>query len=76
MDVKGDDDITRGVYQTIRSRDRDVVVERHIVGMGNRLGWEMGMRRERGGGKGSVYKQPGTRVDMGHTTCKGGIPNK
>jgi hypothetical protein len=36
----------------------------------------MGMGRERGRGWGSVYKQPGTRVDRDHTTRKGGIPSK
>jgi hypothetical protein len=33
------------------------------------------MGRERGGGKGSVYKQPGTRVDRDRTTRKRGIPS-
>ncbi len=53
------------------SRCRDVVVEGCIIGMGNHLG------REKGKGRGrSVYKQPGTRVDRGRTTRKGGIPSK
>jgi hypothetical protein len=47
---------------------------------GTQLKW--GTVGERGvdwGGKGegrSVYKQPGTRVDRGRTTRKGGIPSK
>ncbi len=36
---------------------------------------EKRMGREGGGGR-SVYKQPGTRVDRGRTTRKGGIPSK
>jgi hypothetical protein len=36
----------------------------------------MGMGRERGGGEGSVFKQPGTGVDRDRTTRKGGIPSK
>ncbi len=43
--------------------------------MGNRWGAGKGMGRGGGGGM-SVYKQPGTRVDRGHTTHKGGIPSK
>jgi hypothetical protein len=40
------------------------------------VGREMEMGSERGGRKGSVYKQPGTRVDWDRTTFKGGIPSK
>jgi hypothetical protein len=36
------------------SRGRDVVVEGHIVGMGNRWEREMGMGREREGGEVSL----------------------
>jgi hypothetical protein len=53
----------------------DVIVEGHIIEMGNR--WGAG--KENGEGRGrkrSVYKQPGTRVDRGRTTRKGGIPSK
>ncbi len=37
------------------------------------VGREMEMGRERGGGKGSVYKQAGTRVDRDRTTRKEGF---
>ncbi len=36
-------------------------------------GGRFGRERE---GERSVYKQPGTRVDRGRTTRKGGIPSK
>ncbi len=42
-------------------------------------GEPLGNGKEDWGGKGrgrSVYKQPGTRVDRGHATHKGGIPSK
>ncbi len=50
------------------SRCRDVVVEGHIIRLGNH--WK-GMGRGR-----SVYKQPGTRVDKDRTTQTGGIRSK
>ncbi len=64
------------MYPTMWSRGRDVDVEGHIVGMGNRWGgkWEWGGKEE--GGERSVYNQPGTRVDRDRATRKGGIPSK
>ncbi len=50
------------LYQTIWSRCRDVVIEGHIIELGEPLG--SGKENGEGRGRGmSVYKQPGTRVD-------------
>ncbi len=47
-----DDDIARGVFRTMRSRDHDVVLVRHTIDL---KCWEFGMGREWGGdGKGEV----------------------
>jgi hypothetical protein len=60
------DDIARGVFRTMRSRDRDVVLVRRTSDLRCR---EFGMGREWGGngegmGRGrSVYEQPGAKVD-------------
>ncbi len=57
--MKGDDDITRGVYRTVRSRYRNVVIGGHVFEMGN--GWGKGKREGR---KGGVSIQP-TRDQSG-----------
>jgi hypothetical protein len=55
VNVKGDDDITRGVYRNMCSRCRDVVVGGHVFEMGNR--WEKGKGDgEEGKGGRSVHK--------------------
>ncbi len=60
--MKGDDDITRGVYRTMRSQCRDIVVGGHIFEMGHHWGEGKGDGEERGGMR-SVHKQTGTGVD-------------
>jgi hypothetical protein len=57
-----DDDIARGVFQSVRSRDRNVVLVKRTIDL---RCWEFGMG---GDGEGlrkgrSVYEQPGTKLD-------------
>jgi hypothetical protein len=57
-----DYDTARGVFRTLRSQSRDVVLVWHTIDLGC---WEFGVGRNWGGlRKGmSVHEQPGAQVD-------------